>query len=241
MNQQADEIAAARSFYACALEALQASGAPFMVGGAYGLQVYTGIARHTKDLDIFCTAGAYPHLLEALARAGYETQITDANWLAKAFQGDFFIDLIFDSANGLVRIEDYWLEDAVMADLFGCRVPIVPIVELIWSKLYVDDRFRFDGADVNHLILAQGRTLDWHRLLGHMDRDWELLMSHLLMFRFVYPSEVDVIPDWLANELLGRLQHQLELPVPQDRVSRGPLLSRTQYQVDIDRWGFKER
>jgi len=41
------------NFYKGVLQALDASGVPVLVGGAYALAVYTGIARDTKDFDLF--------------------------------------------------------------------------------------------------------------------------------------------------------------------------------------------
>src|SRR5580700_7998960 len=41
----------ARAFYRDALRTLRAARLPYLVGGAYALEQYTGIARHTKDLD----------------------------------------------------------------------------------------------------------------------------------------------------------------------------------------------
>ena len=40
------------TFYKRVLQALDASGVPVLVGGAYALAVYTGIARDTKDFDL---------------------------------------------------------------------------------------------------------------------------------------------------------------------------------------------
>ena len=33
--------------------------------------------------------------------------------------------------------------------------------------------------------------MDWDRLLRRFDRYWEVLLSHLMMFRFAYPAERD--------------------------------------------------
>ena len=33
--------------------------------------------------------------------------------------------------------------------------------ETLWSKAFVMERERYDGADVAHLILAHGERLDW--------------------------------------------------------------------------------
>ena len=41
------------AFYTRALKALNDAGVPYLVGGAYAYERYTGIARHTKDFDVF--------------------------------------------------------------------------------------------------------------------------------------------------------------------------------------------
>lgn len=230
---------AAEAFYRHALDVLGDTGVPFLVAGAYALRAYTGISRDTKDFDIFCTPGDFPKLLQALGGAGYATEVTDANWIAKAFRGENYLDLIFDAGNGIARVDETWLEHAPMDEMLGHEVKLVPVEEMIWSKSYVEDRYRYDGADIAHLIYRKGRTMDWHRLLMRMDRDWELLYAHLLNFRFIYPSERDCVPSWLMDELASRLDEHRRLPTPQDKVCRGPLLSRTEYEIDIREWGFK--
>jgi len=50
--------------------------------------------------------------LQALARAGYRTELTDPLWLAKAYSGPYFIDLIFSSGNGIGTVDEYWLRRA---------------------------------------------------------------------------------------------------------------------------------
>lgn len=226
-------------FYRDALETLTSSGVPFLLAGAYALAAYTDITRNTKDLDVFCTPGDYPRLLAALALRGYQTEVTDANWIAKAFQGDNYVDLIFHSANGVVKVDDAWFQRAPERTVFDTKVRLLPVTELVWSKLYIEDRYRYDGADVNHLILRSGTEIDWHRLLGYMDRDWKLLYSHVMNFQFVYPGERDTIPRWLLDEFGHRLQVEYTLPASSDPICRGPMLSRTQYRIDIDKWGYK--
>src|SRR4051794_30469719 len=41
------------AFYSDAMQLLEENGVPFLLGGAYAVCVYTGIARHTKDVDLF--------------------------------------------------------------------------------------------------------------------------------------------------------------------------------------------
>jgi hypothetical protein len=49
------------------LKTLQASEIPFLVGGAYAFERYTGIVRHTKDLDIFIRKNDCDRLFEIFA------------------------------------------------------------------------------------------------------------------------------------------------------------------------------
>ena len=43
----------AHDFYLRTMEALNAAGLPYLVGGGYALDHYTGVERDTKDFDIF--------------------------------------------------------------------------------------------------------------------------------------------------------------------------------------------
>ena len=57
---------AARVFYVRMLEALRAAEVPFLLGGAYAFARYTGIERHTKDIDVFVRPEDEPAILETL-------------------------------------------------------------------------------------------------------------------------------------------------------------------------------
>src|SRR5579875_3151779 len=149
-----------KDFYKEALELLLESGADFMLGGAFALFNYTGIYRDTKDLDIFCKFSDYPKILKFFADKGFRTELHDIRWIAKIYKGEHFIDLIFNSANNLCPVDDSWFQHAQTCTFAGVRIKMLPVEELIWGKIYVQNRERFDGADVNHIILKQGRQLD---------------------------------------------------------------------------------
>lgn len=231
----------AEEFYVSALRDLKKAEVPFMVGGAYAMRMYADIYRETKDLDIFCRAGDYPRILSCLQASGYETEVTDANWLAKARSGQHFVDVIFNSRNGMCPVDDTWFQHAGTARILDEEVLLIPPEEELWTKVYVQDRYRYDGADVYHFIRKMGTELDWERLLLRLEVHWELLLAHLVNFRFIYPTERDKVPGWLMDELLSRLRQQQELPAPKDAICRGPLLSQTQYAPDVEEWGYKTR
>lgn len=232
-----DEI---RAFYRDAVDVLERAGVPFLVGGAYAFGLYTGIERHTKDFDLFlrptdCEAG-----LRAFAEAGYETELPYPHWLGKAHCGDAFVDLIYSSGNGVATVDDLWFRYAGSGSIFDKQVRVCPAEEMIWSKSYVLERERYDGADVLHLLRARAGDLDWRRLLARFGSHWRVLLSHLVLFGFAYPDERDTIPRAVMDDLLARLAAEREEPPPHDHICRGTLLSRQQYLVDIDDWGYAD-
>ncbi len=230
----------ANEFYREALQYLIDSKVNFMLGGGFALFHYTGIYRDTKDLDIFCKPSEYPLLLKYFAEKGYKTEVYDARWLAKVHHGDYFIDIIFDTVNNICTVDDSWYEHAVTAEFLGHTVKMIPPEELVWCKIYVQNRERFDGADVNHILLRYGKHLDWKRILFRLDPHWHILLMQILSFQFVYPSEYrDIIPQWLFDELMRRAHEQYEIPPPMEKVCRGPVIDQTQYAVDIKEWDYK--
>lgn len=234
-----DPAAPAEEFYRHVLVILSKHPIPFLVGGTFAIREYLNIERETGDFDIFCKAGDYLQILKILSEAGFKTEVADARWIAKVKQQRFVTDLIFGTAQGIIHVDDSWFEHPYPAKILGYKVRLVPPEEMIWSKSYREDRHRFEGPDINHLILKLGKTLDWKRLLNRMEPHWELLFAHILNFRFVYPSERNNIPGWLMDELMRRLILQISSPLPKEKITRGPLLAIDPYKVDVDEWGFK--
>lgn len=229
----------AHDFYREVLTILADSKIDFLVGGGFALRLYTDIMRDTKDLDIFCRSGDCPSILKVFKENGYETELTDARWLAKAISGENFMDIIFNNPGNHCAVDDGWFERSVKSELLGVKLRVIPAESLIWSKLYVQNRERYDGADINHIILRYGQKLDWKWLWAHMETHWQLVMAQVLSFQFVYPSERDLIPKWLFDELMKRAQEQYDMPVPVEKICRGPLIDQTQYAPDITEWDYK--
>ncbi|HEY2386570.1 MAG TPA: hypothetical protein VGK30_06385 [Candidatus Binatia bacterium] len=223
--------------YRHALRTLNAAGAPYLVGGAYAFAHYTGVHRHTKDFDIFVRPTERDVILSVLADAGYRTEVTFTHWLGKAFAGDVLIDVIFSSGNGLCVVDDEWFRHARRAELLGVPVLLSPPEEMIWSKAFIMERERYDGADINHLLHACGAGLDWKRLLARFDTHWPVLLSHLVLFAFAYPNARDRVPAWVLADLLRAAI--AENAVAPAGVCRGTLLSR-QYLHDVRRHGYRD-
>jgi hypothetical protein len=230
----------AEDFYIRGLKLLAQSGIPFLLSGTYAVTAYTGVVRPTKDLDIFCKASDYPRILTFFRDHGYEIRIEDERWLAKVYEGGHFFDVIFSSMTTSIPINDDWFDGAPVIEVYGTKLQITKPTELIWSKAFVQDRYRYDGADIAHVILKQSAAIEWKKLIGYMELQWEVLLNHLLNFRYIYPSERDLIPRWVMDELTQRLQAHLDMPPSNVRVCRGRMFSPRDYITDITEWGFAD-
>ena len=230
----------AHAFYRRTLHILADAQVAFLVGGSHAFLHYTGIVRDTKDLDVFVRREEVERALSVLAQAGYRTEFTFPHWLAKAIHGDDFIDIVFNSGNGIAVIDDAWFQHAVEAQVLNMPVKLMPVEELIWQKSFIMERERYDGADVAHLLRSNADTLDWERLVARFAPHWQLLFSHLLMFSFIYPCERQRIPQRVLRELSERLLQQLECPPSEERVCQGTLVSRSQFLIDIGRYGYED-
>jgi hypothetical protein len=228
---------ATRAFYVRALALLDEAKVPFLVGGGYAMAHYTGIVRHTKDLDVFCRPADRDRALAALAAGGYDTDLCWPHFLAKALHGDAFIDLIYRSGNGLCEVDDEWFKHARNGHVLCVPVKLCPIEETLWSKAFVMERDRFDGADVNHLILHHGDHVDWQRLLRRFAGYERVLLAHLILFGFVYPSEQNRVPE----DVIDRLERAVRSEPPTaERLCRGTLLSKFMYLTDVGDAGYED-
>src|SRR4051812_33987093 len=62
------------AFYRRTLHVLSDARVPFLVGGSHAFLNYTGIARETKDFDLFVREQHVDDALAALREAGYYTE-----------------------------------------------------------------------------------------------------------------------------------------------------------------------
>src|SRR5947199_2156256 len=188
--------------------ALQDADIPFLIGGAYVVEVYAGVSRQTKDFDLYLRPSHVDLALNALKRAGYKTKKTFPHWLAKAGRGRDYIDLIFRAGNGLCEVDDSWFERAQDDEIEGLHVKLCAPEEMIWMKAYIMERERFDGADIAHILRSCAQKIDWPHLLRRFGPDWRVLLTHLALFAYIYPRERGKIPTAVMSDLVARLRKE---------------------------------
>ncbi len=210
---------------------------PYAVAGAFALREHTGICRYTKDLDIFLSAGNAARALQLLQTHGFECEVRDPVWLAKAHRDDFFVDLITGMSNGVFAVDESWIDRSHPAEVVGVKTRVLAPEELLASKLFVIRRERFDGADIAHIVYASRGKLQWDRVMQLTGPHWEILLWALLLFHYVYPGQAGYVPEALWRDLIGRLEREVLSPDPNARF-RGSLVDDKMFAIDVKEWGL---
>lgn len=221
-------------FYREVLSALHAARVPFLIGGAYAFCRHVGIDRGTKDLDLLICKDDWPAAAQALRARNIVTRLVFPHWLGKALALRAQVDIIFSGGNGLTVVTRDWFTFAVPAKVLGHNVALCAAEELLWSKAFVMERERYDGNEVLHLLRALADRMDWKRVVRRFAGHELILQSYLLLFRYVYPGEAHRVPFWVEPALARAAAANLSPP----NLCRGTLLSRAQYLVDLEEWGY---
>jgi hypothetical protein len=242
-----------RAEYAHTLDLLNDAGTRYMVGGLLAINAHTGIWRKTKDFDVYVLKSDVEKVLEAFGRAGFEVEIADPVWLAKAKKGSTLIDFIFANANGFGSVDESWFRHAREATIFDRPVLVIPAEEMLLAKLFVGTRDRWDLADVLHLIFVLRGELDWERILTKIGEHRELLLAYLHLYRYVYPNHAHYVPSAVFEDIYrGRCQStsspgesQRESPNELPRQEglprfRGTMLDDVSFRVDVEAFGLPD-
>jgi hypothetical protein len=232
-------VASPVAFYRHVLEVLGDGGVPHLIGGAYALAHHTRVKYETKDFDIFLRRADLDTACRLLEAAGYRAAMVASHFLGKVHHGVWFVDLIFGSGNGMVTVDDRWFERASPGTTLGLSVGFCSAEDILWSKAFIMERERYDGGDVAHLLLATGDRLDWPYLLERFGPHWRVLLSHLVLFGYVYPGRRTAVPAHVMDALLDRLRREPEASGDED-LCRGGLLSRRQYLLDLNELGMRD-
>ena len=229
-----------REVYRQALQVLNDAAIPYVVAGAYAIYEHTGIYRQTKDLDLFVEPAYVIRAAAALRQAGFVMRLEDLHWLAKAFSGEYFVDLIYGMGNSVAFIDAGWHEHSRPGVLAAQPVRIAPPEELLWHRLFINERHRHDMSDVVHLILCVGDTLDWERLVARVGQHWPLLLAQLQIYSYVYPGYRSNIPAWVMEQLIEQARADAGRDEEEADVTRGTMISRFSFAIDVREWGFAD-
>jgi predicted nucleotidyltransferase len=177
-----------------ALDAIEERQIPFGLIGGIAVSGM-GRPRSTHDIDIFVRPEDADAALDALAKAGFETEKTFKSWLYKGWMEEMMVDIIFKSSG------DLYFDDEVQAHAkpimyHGRSIPAVAPEDLIIIKAMVHSEI---GPHHWHdaLALLSHAQIDWDYLLKRARRGQRRILSLL-----IYAQSNDV---WIPNEVIVKL------------------------------------
>ena len=164
-----------------------------------------------------------------------------SHWLAKIRSPDGFIDVIFSSGNGIAVVDDGWFEHATRAQGAGVRVQDrpgggEPLVQGVRHGAGAVRRRRrcphHPGARRQARLEAAARAVrpPLAGAAGAPD-PVRIHLSHRARSK---------VPAWVMDELLDRLEPELDAPDADDPVCYGTLLSWSQYLGDVLGGNFRD-
>lgn len=175
-------------------EALEGTGVAYMFIGGLPLAVY-GRPTPVADLDVMVKHEDVEKTLRSLEEAGFDTKVTDMNWLHKAAKDGVLVDVITRSEGDLF-IDEEMLERAVQTEYKGCQVKLVSPEDLLVMKAIAHEE---DTPHYWHdaLTLIVGRDLDWGYVARRARHGAKRILSLL-----VYAQSTDLyVPDEAIQDL----------------------------------------
>lgn len=221
------------------LEILNRAQIPFVLGGAFAVYLHAGVRRDTKDLDVFLQPKDLKQALDLFAEAGYRTEISSPHWLAKVFHGPYFSDLLFGFWNGRLKTIQNWLERSKPANFDGMTVSLISLEDLIYSKIYLAGRDRFDGADIVHLIRNAKERIDWTLVIDQLGDDSILLLWYLLFYDYIYPGQLRVEERELVLGFFKKVRKSWSVTSSSFHC-RGPLIDPFSFKSDLEEMGYND-
>lgn len=191
--------------YRLVLDGVQSEGIQFALGGGLAVGVYSGQLRNTKDIDLYILPSDRDRVVRVMTKCGlgdyFDKLPYDRGWIYRGNKDDVIVDAIWAMANRRAKVDDGWLNRGAKIQMFDRSFHVLPVEELIWSKLYIVQRERCDWPDILNLIHATGPYLDWNHLLHRVAEDAPLLKGVLAMFSWISPEKAASIPPMVWRTL----------------------------------------
>ncbi|HJV36726.1 nucleotidyltransferase [Geomonas sp.] len=180
---------------------------PFALGGGLAVSVYSAYVRNTKDMDIYLREQDSRRVIEITRELGFQEYTEfpyDPTWSYRSARNGYIIDFLWRMLNGKASVDETWLTRGWELRIRGVSLRVIPVEELILSKLYILKMDRTDWPDILSLLYAQGVGLDWERLLSTLGDDRPLLGSVMNVLRWLCPGRACRFPEsiWAPLGLL---------------------------------------
>jgi hypothetical protein len=141
-----------------AASALREAGVPFMLGGGLASAARGG-PETEHDVDLFLKPEDAEHALAALEEAGFRPEKPPEGWLYKAWDGDIFVDLIFETSAG--PVEDEHFERSDEFEVYAVPMRVQSPEDLLVAKLLALDEMSLNMKAPLQIARALREQIDW--------------------------------------------------------------------------------
>jgi hypothetical protein len=141
-----------------AAAALREADIPFALAGSVACWARGGPAPY-NDLDFAVREADSERGLQALVDAGMRAERPPEGWLAKAWDGEVLVDLIFDFS-GFGDVEEL-LARAEVLSVESVPLPVLDLDDVVVSKLAALDEHALDLAGPLLIARALREQIDW--------------------------------------------------------------------------------
>lgn len=144
-----------------AAAALRDAEVPFALGGGLACWAH-GAPISDHDVDIMVRPQDAERAQRVLAKAGMRAARPPEEWLLKAYDGEVLVDLIF-RPNG-DPVDDAMLARASMLDVAAVSMPVLPLEEVLASKLLALNEHCCDFEKLIAIARTVREQVDWDQL-----------------------------------------------------------------------------
>jgi predicted nucleotidyltransferase len=138
--------------------ALKEADVPFLLGG--GLACWArGGPPTDHDVDFLVRPEHAEAGLEALARAGMETERPPEHWLYKAHDDGILVDLIFEPSG--LRVDDGMFARAEELEVRAVRMQVASLDDVVTTKLMALSEQDLDYRSVLEIARTLREQIDW--------------------------------------------------------------------------------
>jgi predicted nucleotidyltransferase len=146
--------------------ALRDSGIPHALSGGLAAWAY-GAPESEHDVDLVVLPEDAQRAQRVLADIGMRPVDPPEGWLLKVYDGDVLVDLIF-APNG-VPVSKQTLDRAQQREVDAVSMPVLPIEEVIASKLLALNERSCDFERVLAIARAVREQVDWRLVRARTD------------------------------------------------------------------------
>ena len=140
---------------------LKAADIPFALGGSFAVYAHGGHSSD-HDVDFLLREQDKDAALKALADVGFRTEQPPEDWLAKVYDEDRMVDLIYRPIE--TPVTDETLRDTDIISVEAISMPVISATQLMIHKLLSYSQHYCDFATGFPVARSLREQIDWPRV-----------------------------------------------------------------------------